>query len=154
MKIKQNHVWLFAFTDLAFLLVLALSMIPSSSSDVRIHFSQMDIPVIPSNPNMSPVEELHDVWELQVYAKSENHPTPFKLVEVRLDQNNSTKLYSKYLDQDDLIIELELLKKRNICPMLLPEKKSLSQDFLFAAGAIAKVWMSVQSQTIVKPMSE
>ncbi|MBC2695693.1 MAG: hypothetical protein HF982_10550 [Desulfobacteraceae bacterium] len=154
MKIKQNHIWLFAFTDLAFLLVLTLSMIPSGSPDICIHFSQMDIPVIPSNPNMSAVDELHDVWELHVYAKSENHPTPFKLVEVGLDQNNLTELYSKYLDQDDLIIELESLKKRNICPMLLPEKKSLSQNFLFAAGSIAKVWMSVQSHTIVKPMPE
>lgn len=152
MKIKQSQTWLFAFTDLAFLLVLSLSIIPSAPSDISIHFSEMDIPVVPSNPNMSPFEEFNELWELQVYSKSENHPTPFKLVKIGLDQDNSSEVYSKYLDKDDLIPELESLRKRMIRPVLLPEKTSLSQDFLFAAGSIAKVWTSVQSHTIVKPI--
>ena len=153
MKLKQSQTWLFAFTDLAFLLVLSLSMIPSAPSDISIHFSEMDIPVVPSNPNMSPIEESHELWELQVYAKSGSHLTPFKLVKVGLDQDNSTEPYSKYVDRDDLISELELLRKRKIRPVLLPEKTSLSQDFLFAAGSIARVWTSMQSHTIVKPIN-
>jgi len=144
--------WVFAFTDLAFLLLISLSLIPRAPGDVSIHFSEMDIPVVPSNPNMSPVRQPHDLWELHVYAKSERHPTPFKLVNVALDQETSTDMYSKHLDQDDLVAELESLKKLNVRPVLLPEKTSISQDFLFAAGSIARVWASAKSHTVVKSL--
>lgn len=153
MKIKQNQTWLFAFTDLAFLLLISLSLIPSAPDSISIRFSEMDIPVVPDSPHLSPVKASHDVWELQVYQKSKDHPKPFRLVKIGMHQSNAKEQYSMNLDREDLIPELESLKKVSIRPTLMPEKKSFSQDFLFAAGAIARVWTSAKSKTIVKPMT-
>ncbi len=153
MKLKQSQTWLFAFTDLAFLLLISLSLIPSAPDNITIRFSEMDIPHVPSNPNMSPVEEVDYSWELQVHQKSDDHPRPFRLVKIGLYTGGANELYSKYLAHDELIPELESLKKASVRPMLLPEKTSFSQDFLFAAGAIARVWASAKGKTIVKPIS-
>jgi hypothetical protein len=122
MRLKQHHAWLFTFTDLAFLLLISLSMIPSAPDDVTLHFSEMDV-------------------------------TPFKLVRVEIIQGSSTPLYAQYLQRDELLGKLEFLKERNIRPVLLPSKTSLTQDFLFAAGAIARAWDNTRSNAIVKPVN-
>jgi len=153
MKTKKSQIWLFAFTDLAFLLLISLSLVPSAPDNINIHFSEMDIPAVPENPNLSPVKEAYDVWELQVYEQTEDHPKPFGLVKVGIYKSRVTEQYSKNLDRNDLIPELESLKQISARPTLMPEKKSLSQDFLFAAGALARVWSSANTQTIVKPMT-
>lgn len=154
MRLKQNHAWLFTFTDLAFLLLISLSMIPSAPDDVTLHFSEMDVPSVPANPNLSPIRKSREVWTLHVYGgKPDTHPTPFKLVRVSNVQGSSTPLYAQYLQRDELLGELELLKARNIQPVLLPSKTSLTQDFLFAAGAIARAWDSTRSNAIVKPVN-
>jgi hypothetical protein len=53
------------------------------------------------------------------------------------------------LTREELLPAIEALKQRNLRPILLPEKNSLSQDFLYAAGVIAKVWTN-GSRTIVQ----
>ena len=154
MRLKQNHAWLFTFTDLAFLLLISLSMIPSAPDDVTLHFSEMDVPSVLANPNLSPIRKSREVWTLHVYGgKPDTHPTPFKLVRVSIVQGSSTPLYAQYLQRDELLGELELLKARNIQPVLLPSKTSLTQDFLFAAGAIARAWDNTRSNAIVKPVN-
>ena len=153
MKTKKSQIWLFAFTDLAFLLLISLSLVPSAPDNINIHFSEMDIPAVPENPNLSPVKEAYDVWELQVYEQTEDHPKPFGLVRVGIYKSRATERYSKNLDRNDLIPELESLKQTSARPTLMPEKKSLSQDFLFAAGALARVWSSANTQTIVKSIN-
>ncbi len=155
MKIKQSQTWLFAFTDLAFLLLISLSLIPSAPN-ITMHFSEMDIPSVPNNPNMSPLSKDAHTWELQVYRKSEKHPKPFRLVRIGMQRNSGKDLRSGYLDRDTLIPKLRELKKSSVCPILMPEKLSLSQDFLFAAGAIAKVWRNEKgrsNQTVVRPLN-
>jgi len=152
MKNNRNQTWLFAFTDLAFLLLISLSLIPSAPDNINVHFSEMEIPDVPSNPNMSPVEESSDAWELQVHPQSKNHPKPYRLVRFGPQKKAAKKLYSKHIDRYDLISELKALKEISGRPMLLPAKTSLSQDFLFAAGAVARVWSSTKGQTIVKPI--
>jgi len=150
MKNNRNITWLFAFTDLAFLLLISLSLIPSAPGNIFIHFSEMNIPEVPSNQNMLPVEASRTAWELQIYPQSKDHPTPFKLLKVGMDQDN-TSLYSKYVNPSNLLAELEALKKLNIRPLLMPEKTSLSQDFLFAAGAMTRVWASGDARAVVRP---
>jgi hypothetical protein len=154
MRLKQNHAWLFAFTDLAFLLLISLSMIPSVPEDITVHFSAMEVPSVPTNPNLSPLRQSKEVWELRIYdEESDAHPTPFKLVRLAMDQGSFAPLYAKYIQQDELLRELESLKERDIRPVLLPSKKSLTHNFLFAAGAIARAWDNTRSETIVKPVN-
>ena len=154
MRLKQHHAWLFAFTDLAFLLLISLSLIPGVPEDLTVHFSSMKVPSVPVNPNLSPIGKSKEVWELHIYnGKLDGHPAPFKLVRVKLVQGNPKQLYAQYLQQDELLHELELLGTRDIRPVLLPAKTSLSHDFLFAAGAVASVWDNARSETIVKPFN-
>ncbi len=150
MKIEMNQTSLFSFTDLVILLLFSLSLIPSSSDSITVHISEMDIPVVPSNPNLAPVEQPEETWELQVYPESGDRPTPFKLVRTGIEENEATELFSKHLERNDLIDELESLQRRSIRPILLPEKTSLTDDFLFAAAAIAKVWGAAEGKTIVR----
>jgi len=152
MKIKQHHAWLFGFTDLAFLLLISLSLIPSAPEDIPVQFSLMDVPGVPANPNLTPLKRSKEMWELHVYCeKTEVHPKPFKLVGTLIDKSGPKPLYAKYLQRDELLGELRRLRDRSIRPILLPSKTSLSHDFLFAAGAIARAWDNTPSKTVVKP---
>ncbi len=137
MRIKQHYAWLFGFTDLAFLLLISLSLIPNAPEDVPVHFSVMDVPGVPANPNLTPLKRASEMWELHVYGeKPEDHAKPFKLVGTIIDPSGPKPLYAQYLQRDELLDELQRLRERNIRPILLPTKTSLSHDFLFAAGAI------------------
>jgi hypothetical protein len=139
MKMKNGQTWLFSFTDLAFLLLISLSLIPSAPDNITIKLAEMDVPVVPEHGRMDPLAKVRETWELQVYALSEKHPTPYRLIRVGVGKNVGQD-DERILTKEELLPALIDLKKRNIRPMLLPEKKSLSQDFLYAAGVLAKVW--------------
>lgn len=141
---KRNSAWLFAFSDLAFLLLISLSLIPSAP-EVTLRLSEMNLPVVPDSSNLQPVAERKEVWELQVLAVAGDQETPFRLL-------RSGDKEGQALDETTLIPALEQLHQRQVMPVLLPEKTSLSQDFLFAAGALAKVWSIEDSRTVVSPM--
>jgi hypothetical protein len=154
MKLKQHHTWLFCFTDLAFLLLISLSLIPSRPEEPYIHLALMDVPGVPANPNLSPVQRSDELWELHVYGESvENYPKPFKLIGMVKEAHSTRTIYDKFLEKDELFEELQLLKDRNLRPVLIPSKNSLSHDFLFAAGAIARTWDNAQSKALVKSLT-
>lgn len=148
MKMKNSQTWLFSFTDLAFLLLISLSLIPSAPDNITIKLAEMDVPVVPEHGLMVPVAKAQEVWELQVFAVSEKHTTPYRLLRASVGKvagGNDANILTK----EELMPALVALKQRNIRPMLLPEKTSLSQDFLYAAGVIAKVWTD-GSRTVVQ----
>lgn len=145
MKFRKNGAWLFAFSDLAFLLLISLSLIPSAPPDISLRFAEMNLPVVPDSRNLQPVAERQEIWELQVLAVTGGCLTPFRLA-------RAGEKAGMALDETTLIPALEKLREHQIMPVLLPEKTSLSQDFLFAAAALAKVWSAEDSRTIVRPM--
>ena len=145
MRRRKNNMWLFAFTDLAFLLLISLSLIPSAPEDISLRFAEMNLPVVPDSRNLQPVREQQEAWELQIFAIGPQHSVPFQLVRAGEKEGMA-------LDEGNLIPALEGLRERQSRPVLLPEKTSLSQDFLFAAAAMAKVWSAADSRTIVKPV--
>lgn len=147
MKMRRSTAWLFAFSDLAFLLLISLSLIPSAPPDLNLRFAEMNLPVVPDSENLQPVASAQEVWELQILPVGAEHTTPFRLV-------RAGEKTGMALDEATLIPALERLHQLQIMPVLLPEKTSISQDFLFAAAAIAKVWSAGESRTIVSPMVE
>lgn len=149
MKNKNGQTWLFSFTDLAFLLLISLSTIPVADS-VTIRFSEMDVPVVPESNQLGALGQLREVWELQVHPISEDYPVPYKLARFGLASQVDGE-GAKLLAPEQLLAELEKLKARNIQPVLLPEKTSLTQDLLYAAGTMAKVWGTEYSETVVQP---
>jgi hypothetical protein len=68
------------------------------------------------------------------------------------DGGETREIYKKYIAKDELLAELQLLRIRNLRPVLIPSKSSLSHDFLFAAGAIARTWDNAPSKTLVKSL--
>lgn len=147
MKMRKGTAWLFAFSDLAFLLLISLSLIPSAPTDVNLRFVEMDLPLVPDSDNLQPVASAQEVWELQILPVSEAQPTPFRLTRAGEETGMS-------LDETNLIPALQDLQQRQIMPVLLPEKTSISQDFLFAAAALTKVWTGREGRTIVSPLEE
>ncbi len=141
---RRNSAWLFAFSDLAFLLLISLSLIPSAP-EITLRLSEMSLPVVPDSQNLKPVAERKEIWELQVLPVTGDQTTPFRLM-------RSGDKEGQILDESTLIPALEQLHQRQVMPVILPEKTSLSQDFLFAAAALAKVWSAEDSRTIVSPM--
>lgn len=142
---RKNTAWLFAFSDLAFLLLISLSLIPSAPEDLTLRFVEMNLPVVPDSEQMQPLTTAQEVWELQVLPVTAEQPEPFRLTRAGEDQGMA-------LDETSLIPALEELQKRQIMPVLLPEKTSISQDFLFAAAALTKVWSGREGRTIVSPL--
>ncbi|MEZ4599165.1 MAG: hypothetical protein R2940_05185 [Syntrophotaleaceae bacterium] len=149
MKKKSNNSWLFSFTDLAFLLLISLSVIPSADS-INIRFAEMNVPVVPDSTQLAPMQHLREVWELQVYPVTDEHPVPYRIIRGGVG-NRPDAAGAMLLSAEELIPALESLKQRNIQPLLLPEKTSLSQDFLFAAGALGRVWSTSGGHTVVQP---
>ncbi len=145
MKRRTKNTWLFAFTDLSFLLLISLSMIPGAPQDISLHLAEMHLPVVPDSRSLQPLAERQQSWELQILPVTGERPSPFRLV--RAGERDGTPL-----DEQSLIPALQELKKQQVQPALLPDKTSLSQDFLFAAAALAQVWSLPDSRTIVKPM--
>ncbi len=76
---RKEHAWLFAFTDLAFLLLISLSMIPSAPADISLHFAEMNLPEVPDNQNLQPMAEQPEAWELRIMPVSAEHPVPYRL---------------------------------------------------------------------------
>ncbi len=149
MKKNNGQTWLFSFTDLAFLLLISLSTIPAADS-VTIRFSEMDVPVVPESQQLGPLGQLREVWELQVHPVSEEYPVPYKIMRTGLGSPADDR-ETMLLAPAELLAALEKLKTRDVQPILLPEKTSLSQDLLYAAGAIAKVWGEEHSDAVVQP---
>lgn len=149
MKRRNKHIWLFAFSDLSFLLLISITMIPMAPG-VSLHFAEMELPLVPESGNLSPLVARDDAWELQVLGTTVEAPLPFRLV--RIDQQSGAEMEGFFLDQQSLLTALEQLRHENVRPVLLPEKNSLSHDLLFAGGALARVWTDGPSLTIVRPV--
>jgi hypothetical protein len=149
MKLRNKHTWLFAFSDLSFLLLISMTMIPSAPPGISLHFAEMDLPLVPESGKLSPFTA-SDAWELQVLGTTLDAPQPFRLV--RIDQQSGAEMEGFYLDQQTLQAALERLRSENVRPVLLPEKNSLSHDLLFAGGLLARVWTDGRSPTIVRPI--
>jgi len=136
------------------LLLISLSLIPSTPEEPLINFALMDVPGVPENPNLSPVQQTDELWELHVYGEiTESHPKSFQLIGMVKDTHGRRIIYEKHIAKEELSSELQLLRERNLRPVLIPSKNSLSHDFLFAAAAIARTWDNARSKALVKSLS-
>ncbi len=150
MKLRSRQAWLFAFTDLSFLLLISLSLIPSAPSGLALHFAEMNPPLVPDSAALAPVEDRHDSWELQVVAARQDQRSPFQLV--RVAGRTGEELERLTIEREGLLAALETMRNEGTKPLLLPERDSLSHDFLYAAAALAKVWSDGRSPTVVRPI--
>ncbi len=141
MRVERNQAWLFAFTDLAFLLLISISLIPDKPETLALDLSKMNVPAVADNRGASPALESDAVWRLWIYPRSEAHPAPFKLEQAAPGADSENVLFSRYISRKALAGDLAALKSQmRTKPLLIPEKTSYSEDLLFAASALGRVW--------------
>ncbi|PLX93219.1 MAG: hypothetical protein C0621_08130 [Desulfuromonas sp.] len=147
-KNRNSHTWLFAFTDLSFLLLISLSMVPSAPDEMTLSFSGLDVPAVPENSNMVEMVGVREAWELQVLPPG-GEEGPYRLVHATASSQGRREDEGRVIATETLIDELERLRSLGVRPELTPEKNSTSQDFLYAVSSLARVWGGDKSRAIV-----
>jgi len=156
---RDTKTWLLSFTDLSFLLLIALSLIPSSPIDVTVHLAEMDLPAVPDSSAIdkvspTPDNRRHEAWELQVRPLEEGGDTPFRLVQAVVDENRVVEKYVMDVPPGDLEETLLSLRRKSHKPVIVAESRSLSGDFLFAQGTLTKVWAQGGGKAVVRVLEE
>ncbi|NNL84307.1 MAG: hypothetical protein HKP27_01580 [Myxococcales bacterium] len=135
----HNHApaWLFAFVDLAFLLIIAMTQV--GVDDASPDFGEISVPKIRTESADALPARFHNRWQLRVYPPVADGTGPFEL-----SRNDDADVGPKPSDR----LELAGLERRLASlkgggegrPLLAPHEDSLSQDLLAAANAIENQW--------------
>ena len=124
--------WLFAFVDLAFLLLLGMPQL--GVGERAIDLGEVVVPRIGEATAEAPPRGAEELAQLRVHPREAADDAPFELV--RADDRS-------WVDAPELIAHLEAWRadgaKR---PLLAPHDQSLSRDLLSAVAAVETVWPS------------
>ena len=125
--------WLFAFVDLAFLLLLGMTQLPGSPNAPEL--GQMPVPKIGGDLPADLPAGADDLWQLRVHRSDEEGSSPFELV--------TGRGAGERLSAAELQVQLaELEGTGGSRPLLAPHADSRSQDFLEAVQLVEEVWPS------------
>lgn len=138
MKKSTSHVWLFAFVDVAFLLLLVftqLSRIGTSESPVA--EMRLAAPVVATSPEQTPVKIEKNHSQILV---DDNYDMPFRMTRIRQGVEESRTPAMSY---DELKATLAPLAKnalREPRPVVVPLPDSYSSDLLQATALVSNLW--------------
>ena len=144
MRLNGNHIWLFAFADLAFLLLIAFTQIPHA--DIQ----KMLLPKIPPASNRESIDTaltyklfVHPPLK-ELYLKS-----PFEIVSSNEKEGRHT---GDLLSEKQLKRRLENLSEiADTGPILWPHPSSQSEDMLIAYTYIKHIWPNAEVIIAVMP---
>ncbi|MDY6854311.1 MAG: hypothetical protein SWO11_06330 [Thermodesulfobacteriota bacterium] len=145
MKLKGSHIWLFAFADLAFLLLIAFTQVPHA--DIQ----KMLLPKIPPSSNRESIDTSLS-YKLFVHPPSEELflKNPFEIVSSGEKEDRHT---GDLLSEKQLKRRLENLSEiSDTGPILWPHPSSQSEDMLIAYTHIKHIWPN--SEVIIAVMPE
>jgi hypothetical protein len=143
--------WLFSFVDLAFLMLIGMTLMASDYAGAP-DLGQMSIPKIGEEASSDIVAGTGEIWQLRV------HPTVVALDGTReapfeLTTGGDAGSAPMRLDQESLARELAALEAGGGGkPLLAPHEDSRSQDFLDAAALIEEHWPS-RRRTLVSRLA-
>ncbi|MBI4688961.1 MAG: hypothetical protein HY754_01610 [Nitrospirae bacterium] len=156
MNRRNKYVWLFAFTDVAFLLLLTFTQFSRINSS-QIAVAEMDLPVpqVAKNSGISTLPVINRYTRLVVDTNSE---APFRIDYI---ENNKQIKDSGYLTREELEKELksihgrkqEMRLKTEPRPIIAPHPESYSGDLLYAASLVGKIW-DEEIKSLVRPIKE
>ncbi len=133
--------WLFSFVDLAFLMLIAMTLIASDYAGAP-DLGQMVVPRIAEESTQELAGSLGTAWQLRVHPpalRDSGAAEPFELVLT----HSGTLVQSLRLNRAALQHELAALReKRRTKPLLAPHEDSRTQDFLVAAALMEDLWPS------------
>jgi hypothetical protein len=134
-------VWLFSFVDLAFLLLIALTL-GQKNAEAPIELGEIVVPKISSEaegmPAAAPV-----AWQLRIHPKGEGALSPFELV------SPSDPSPHARIAEDALRTRLaEIAARGGERPVLAPDGESRSQDLLTAVSLVEAAWPERRRATV------
>jgi hypothetical protein len=134
MKSQYDYVWIFAFADLAFLLLIAFTQVASSNSNICY---EMNVPKVAGDIDPQPISQAAEYYELRVMSADEKGLKPFKLVHIKGGAVDA----SEPLNHEDLKLRLSDLKKKGQKrPILSADERSYSKDAFLALSLIESEW--------------
>ena len=136
--------WLFAFVDLAFLLLLGLTQLGDGRSPA-LDLGELQVPRIEREPSaVLPTSDTR-AWQLRVHVE-DGQARPFELVDPERARPDPERVRSDTeanarLDALALATELEQLRGRGERePLIAPHADSRSEDLLAAVAAVDSNW--------------
>ncbi len=143
MRRKASLVWIFSFADLAFILVLALAMIPSADNE----YAKLKLAKVVKHDKMKGEVSNKKIYRVYVTGAAEKWP-------IRLEQfDNNNGKWIKDKDIDDIGTfekALNSLKLTGNQPQFLADDNSQSGAMLLALSLIQKTWPDIDIWTTVK----
>ncbi len=122
--------WLFAFVDLAFLLLLGMTQLQSSSPA---DFGEIVVPRIGSEQSELLATGSERRWQIRIHPAHDSAPLPYELVD--------GEGVASWLAADGLRSRLAELGHRDTQrPLLAPHADARSEDLLQAVALIEEQW--------------
>ncbi|WP_031482067.1 hypothetical protein [Maridesulfovibrio frigidus] len=144
MRHKPSLIWIFSFADLAFLLVLALSVLPTADVD----YTELKLTKVAGYEQQQAASGKVKQWRIYV---SDNAESKWPVALEEWDGSGKKWMPRKDIDSDvKFEDELHVLKDKNIEPEFLAAENSKTGVMLRALSIIQKVWPNVEIFTTVK----
>ncbi|MGM0418445.1 MAG: biopolymer transporter ExbD [Thermodesulfobacteriota bacterium] len=143
---KDSKVWLFSFSDLAFLLLIAFTQASTLEKNVKI--GEINLPVVDKKTEISNIEpEKSEVlYQIRVNKPADRPDKPFQIVKIVSDK----LVKGDFFSENELRKELNRLKKSGVSrPVLIPDKYSLSKDTVTGISILQQIWRTSE-RVVVK----
>ena len=146
--------WLFSFVDLAFLMLIAMTLVASDKAGAP-DLGEMAVPRIGEEASKELAGGMAaKAWQLRVHPPSQYEDgslePPFELL---LTGGGTLGAEGDMLDKEGLREQLVKLKTQGVPkPLLAPHEDSRSQDMLEAAGQIEQYWPSARRTLVARLM--
>lgn len=146
--------WLFSFVDLAFLMLIAMTLVASDKAGAP-DLGEMAVPRIGEEASKELAGGMAGkAWQLRVHPPVQNEDgslePPFELVEAG---PAVIGVEGELLDKQGLRDKLAKLEEDGVSkPLLAPHEDSRSQDMLDAAGMIEHYWPGPRRALVARLM--
>ncbi len=140
--------WLFAFVDLAFLMVIAMTQVAKNADSSALHVAEMLVPRIEREVTSALPPTGAAGWQLRVHPPTENEASPFELLRLGAapSQMEATRLPLEMLAER--LQQLERAQEAK--PLLAPHADSRSQDMLDAIALVEERWPGPRRAAVLR----
>ncbi|MFZ5563116.1 MAG: hypothetical protein ACOZBW_03635 [Thermodesulfobacteriota bacterium] len=142
---QQPMVWLFSFSDMAFLLLIAFTQ-ASTIGKKPISIGEMVLPKVVDGPNVELFSKEVKFYQVRVHKPSEEGLGPFQLVTILAGGVEAPGSRMSAADLQALLMTLQAGGAAR--PVLVPDEASLSKDMLMAMSLIEKTWEGTRTVTV------
>ncbi len=138
-RTTQTHSWLFAFVDLAFLLLIVVTQIGDTTTNEGVDLGEIALPRLQATAATDLPSHTQELWQLRVHPPSKNSLGPFELIPANGESGQTIERVSLAA----LRIQLDSIRESgDEKPLLAPHRKSESQDLLDAVASLEELWPS------------